>query len=335
MDITYFNRSNKSGISIGQAFRPLINKVAETNKVENYYLPSAKYNLKGILTNLIFAFKRRNKHGINHVTGDCHFLILALIGCKTVLTIHDLGFYVDHKNDMGFLKRQFLYLLQVYLPIKLAGKVIAITNKTRDEINNIVPFKREILVARHHSVDQFSFQPKALDKSHIHFLAVGTGWNKNLETIVKAVSYIPNCTLMVLKKMTDIQKDLCDSLHVHYINKYNVPMLELVQAYADADIVLFPSLYEGLGAITLEAQRTGRPVITTNREPMKSVAGENGAILVDNPKDEKELVRAIKTIIDNDELREQLIKNGYQNSMLYSLDNCAKEHLAIYSSMFN
>ncbi len=335
MDITYFNRSKKSGISIGQAFSPLINKIAETNNVENYYLPSETYGIKGILKNLLFAFKRRNKHGINHITGECYFLILALLGCKTVLTIHDLGFYVDHKDEMSFLKRHFLYFLQVYLPIKLADKVIAITNKTRDEINSVVPFKREILVARHHSVDQFSFHQKSLDKSHINFLAIGTAPHKNLETVIKAVSNISNSSLMVLKQMTDAQKEMCDLLHVHYINKYNVPEAELIQAYVDADIVLFPSLYEGLGAITLEAQRTGRPVITTNREPMKSVAGTNGAILLENPQDEKELLQAITTIIENEELREQLIVNGYKNSLLYSLDNCAKEHIAIYKSMIN
>ena len=335
MEITYFNRSNKQGVSINQAFLPLIKKIGETNRVTNYYLPSEKYNLKGFIKNLIFAFKRRNKHGINHITGDCHFLVLALLGCKTVLTVHDLGFYVDHKNNMNFLKRFVLYFLQIYLPIKLADKVIAITNKTKNEINRVVPFKREILVARHHSVDQFTFLPKKIDKMHLTFLVVGTGWNKNLETVIKAVSFIPNCTLLVVKKMSEEQKKMCDSLRVHYINRYDIPENELVETYAEADIVLFPTLYEGFGAITVEAQRTGRPVITTNKEPMRSVAGIKGALLLNNPKDDKELLRAIKTIIDNDELRDELIRNGYKNSLLYSLNNCAKEHLRIYKSLFN
>lgn len=329
MNITYFNRALDAGISIRQGFEPLIKKIGETNHVESYDLPESRFTPKCILKNLWFTYKHRNKHGINHLTGGCHYILLALLGCKTVLTVHDLGFY-NHK--MNPIKHFIFYYFQIYLPIKLATKVIAITEKTKSEINSIVPFHREILVARHHSVDQFTYFPKEIDKKHLKLLAIGTEPHKNLETVIRAAAKILNSSLVVFKKMTDEQKDMCEKLGVSYQNKYNVPRQEVLDAYREADIVCFPSSYEGFGAITVEGQRTGRPVITTNREPMKSVAG-GGAILLNNPKDDKELLAAINKILEDKEFRKSLIERGYKNSLLYSLDNCAKEHIEIYKSI--
>lgn len=307
----------------------MIRKVAESNEVETYDMPYPRFNLQAIVGNLWFTFRHRDRKGINHLTGGCHYILLALLGCKTVLTVHDLGFY-DHK--MNPLKKRLLYYLQIYLPIKYATKVIAITEKTRQEINSIIPFKREILVARHHSVDQFTYAPKEMDKGHLRLLAVGTEPHKNLETVIRAAAHIPNCSLMVLKKMKPEQRQLCEELKVAFENKYNVPKEEVLQAYRDADIVCFPTSYEGFGAITVEGQRTGRPVITTDEEPMRSVAG-GGAVLLKNPKDDRELLAAIRKIVDDDEFRENLVAKGYRNSLLYSLDNCVKEHLDIYQSI--
>ena len=50
--------------------------------------------------------------------------------------------------------------------------------------------------------------------------------------------------------------------------------------YTGASILLFPSLYEGFGWPIVEAQSCGCPVITSDREPMREVAG-GAAILVD------------------------------------------------------
>ena len=50
--------------------------------------------------------------------------------------------------------------------------------------------------------------------------------------------------------------------------------------YTGAAALLFPSLYEGFGWPIVEAQSCGCPVVTSDREPMKEVAG-GAAILID------------------------------------------------------
>jgi glycosyltransferase involved in cell wall biosynthesis len=54
---------------------------------------------------------------------------------------------------------------------------------------------------------------------------------------------------------------------------------QLVALYTGARALLFPSRMEGFGWPIIEAQACGCPVVTTDRDPMRSVAG-NAAILV-------------------------------------------------------
>lgn len=331
MSITFFIRSEKGFVSIGKLFRPLISEIGRSEVVETVYMPSEKYGLLGVFKNLWFTFIHRNKNGINHITGDCHFIIFALIGCKTVLTVHDLGFYTVHKKDRNWFKRFFLYYMQVYWPIKLADKVIAISEKTRQEIIDTVPFKREILIARHVNVDSFHYFPKAIDKGKIQIMQCGTRPHKNLETTIKALRGIP-CELRVVKQMTEEQKQLARDNGVVFSNVYNITDEEMIQEYRNADIVCFPSIYEGFGAITLEAQATGRPVITSDREPMKSVSG-GAALLLKEPTNVEEMKQTILKLINDDVFRQNLIEKGLENAKKYSLENCAKEHLEIYRSI--
>lgn len=65
----------------------------------------------------------------------------------------------------------------------------------------------------------------------------------------------------------------------------------------------------------IEAQTIGRVVLTTNEEPTKTIAG--GAALLFEPEDHQAIHEGILRIINDDELREQLILKGYENAAQY------------------
>lgn len=331
MDITFFIRSNQAGVSIGKLFRPLIGEIGKTLNVRTYYMPSAKYGIKGIIQNLWFTFCHRNSTGINHITGDCYFIIYALLGCKTVLTVHDLGFYTEHLHDMNRIKRLFLYYLQIYFPIKMATKVVAISEKTKQEILRSVPYSREIEILKHVSIDAFPYTPKILDLQHVRVLQCGTDPNKNLETTIKSLIGTL-CELRVVRKMTIAQEEQAQAGNVRYSNVYDLTDEEMTKEYQDADIVVMPSLYEGFGAMVIEAQATGRPVITTDIEPMRSVSG-GAACFITNPLDSKEMRKAVDAIVNDADYRMKLIEAGRKNASKYSLANCAREHILLYKSI--
>lgn len=328
MNITYFHWAERNGPSIVKSFRPLIDKLKETESVEEYYVPCLGASPLKTLKNILFIRKHRTKQGINHITGDIHYGILGLMGCKSILTIHDN--YAMVTAQKGWLDRFYKWLFWFYLPVKLANKVICISESTKQRIDELVINKKtEILT--HHTFDNFIYTPKVFNNNYPTILQIGTNPQKNLETTIKALSGI-NCRLRVVKKMSEAQHQLAKAYNIDYSNVFDLTDKEVIAEYENADIVVFPSLFEGFGMIILEAQAVGRVVITSNIPPMNTVAGDE-AYLLNNPIDIQAYKKAVLKIINDHTLRKNLIKNGLQNVKKYSIKEVISKYMNLYNQI--
>jgi glycosyltransferase involved in cell wall biosynthesis len=72
---------------------------------------------------------------------------------------------------------------------------------------------------------------------------------------------------------------------------------ELLRLLAGATAFLYPSLLEGFGLPVIEAMAAGKPVLTSDREPLRSLAGD-AAILVD-PEDDESIADGIRRVVSN------------------------------------
>jgi len=106
-----------------------------------------------------------------------------------------------------------------------------------------------------------------------------------------------------------------------------LPQQEIRHLLSKAQVLVFPSLYEGFGIPVLEAQACGCPVITSNTTSLPEVAGES-AILVDPLKTE-EISSAIKQIISDKKLRQLKVKQGLENVKRYSWEETAKKTIEV------
>lgn len=106
---------------------------------------------------------------------------------------------------------------------------------------------------------------------------------------------------------------------------------ELCALYSHAALFLFPSLYEGFGWPIIEAQACGALVATSNRDPMREVAGD-GAILID-PEDA--VVAAERIAGFTRTQRDAIRARGLNNARRFSPEAMIEGYEALYESALN
>lgn len=86
-----------------------------------------------------------------------------------------------------------------------------------------------------------------------------------------------------------------------------VPTERIVELYAECELAVVPSLYEGFSLPAIEAMSCGAPLVTTTGGALPEVTGPSGhAALTCPPNDPGELATAILTMLGDPELRARL-----------------------------
>ena len=112
---------------------------------------------------------------------------------------------------------------------------------------------------------------------------------------------------------------------------HNTGTEELQTIYQMAEIMVYPSFFQGFGLPVLEAQASGCPVITSNISSMPEAGGE-GALYID-PANSAEIGSAIRKIMTDSKLKEELIQKGTAHSMLFSDQLVAEKLMGLYQSL--
>jgi glycosyltransferase involved in cell wall biosynthesis len=97
---------------------------------------------------------------------------------------------------------------------------------------------------------------------------------------------------------------------------------------AGARALAYPSLYEGFGFPPLEAMAAGTPVVTTRSGALPEVLGD-AAYFVEVG-DSDALAEALERLVDDDGLRQDLVRRGLQRAALYRWEACADGLAALY-----
>ena len=326
MKITYFHRHPDCGFSIFRVFKTIESEIEKNEVVEDFFMPSSHSMPWDIVRNSFYTFKRHNKNGINHVSGHIHDVLLGLIGCKTVLTIHDLVFIDNVTNP---LKRFYKWLFWLYLPIQVADKVTCISAETKKKILRHI--KTDKVQVIYNPIDpSFEYQPKVFNIEKPRILHIGSFWNKNLERTIQALNGI-TCHLRIVGKIDENTQHLLESNHIDYSVVFGLTDEDIRREYILCDIVNFPSVYEGFGMPIIEGQQTGRVVITSQIEPLIEVSGD--AVQYVDPKDVESIREAYIRVIGNASLRDSLIEKGLDNVKRFTVDVIARQYLNLYYSL--
>lgn len=302
---------------------PYLKKEYVVNKA---YLPEDRYlSPTKFVRNVLFTLSV--KGDVIHVTGENYFCACFTPKNKTVLTILD---YVAFENMTGVSK--FLdWLFMYYIPIKRSKYVTCISDKVYEDTIRKFPWcagKTKMIPVS--ISDDYQCNLKEFNKEKPIVLVIGSTPNKNITRIIQALSGV-KCKLDIVGKLSEEQIHLLKILEIDYQNSYNISNKEVLKHYQECDLVCFASTYEGFGMPIVEAQAVGRPVVTSNIDPMRSVSG--GAASLVDPLSVGSIHDGIVKIIQDDYYREKIIKDGLNNCQKYKNVVIAKEYIKMYQKV--
>ena len=107
---------------------------------------------------------------------------------------------------------------------------------------------------------------------------------------------------------------------------------EMRKLLGSAKIFVYPSLYEGFGLPPLQALACGAPVVCFDTTSLPEVVDKTGLMVAEDPEN---LLQGIKKILNNHELRDELIKLGLKQAKKFSWGRAARETLKLYEKFNN
>ena len=107
-----------------------------------------------------------------------------------------------------------------------------------------------------------------------------------------------------------------------------VPLEMLPAIYTAADLLVFPSFYEGFGVPPIEAMRCGTPAVVSDIPVMREVVCDAG-IFVD-PHNTDSIAGGIAEVLQDASLAAELKRRGFDRGRLYSWSHSARAALAVY-----
>jgi len=345
---------------IGDAEVPVLIVTTEQYGMDRYSQELAKrLDVKRITTrrylSLVEAYKLarsiRSHGGIVHLPNQ-HFARYALfLNRPFIVTVHDLA-RCCFNFDPETISEKILLNLDIWY-IKRASHIIAISQNTKSDLTKYLRIPETRISVIYNGVNHNIFkpyEPYQMRPYHVtlsykpYILYVGSERRrKNLGRLFEAFATLrqefPELKLVkvggsgrsnqlrseMLKKLSSL------GITEDVIFTDDIPELTLAYYYSSAALLAYPSLYEGFGLPPLEAMACGCPVVTTNTSSLPEVVGEAGIMV--NPYDTHSLAQAMRRVLTDDKLRDNMVRKGLEQSKKFSWEKTAELTLQVYNKV--
>ncbi|MBV8253420.1 MAG: glycosyltransferase family 4 protein [Chitinophaga sp.] len=269
-------------------------------------------------------------------------------GVKSVVTMHDLIFerYPSQYNPIDVIT----YRRKARYACEYADRVVAISEQTKQDLItyyktpadkiDVVYQSCDPSFAQIHSQEDIQALRTRYQLPAQYFLYVGSLIErKNLLNIVTAMHTLrgsDKLPLVVLGSGSAYKKKVQSWLaannmtdQVIFLNERGrLANAELPLLYQGAAALVYPSLFEGFGIPILEALWSGTPVITSTGSCFGETAGP-AAFYVD-PLDTASIAGAMRQVLHQPALVEELRKKGWQHAQRFTAEKCAAAMMNVY-----
>jgi glycosyltransferase involved in cell wall biosynthesis len=311
------------------------------------YLPGAYNEILGTAT------LAKENLDVLHSTSPLSRIPVSYRG-KCVVTFQDLAIY---KCSECYSAMRTAHDKAVYnLMVKKADKIIAVSDSTKRDLQDIFKTEDEKINVIHNGLDKRFYENVQADSGKIlskfgiskkYILFMGTlEPSKNITRLIEAFAIFKEESKkksekfeyqLVLagkrgwlsKEYPKIAKDMGVGKDVVFTGY--VIGDELVPLFKNAEFFILPSLYEGFGTTVLEAFATGTPAIVSKVTSLPEIAGEAAYFV--NPIDTKEIAEAIMKFTTDENLRNDYKMKGLEQVKKFNWEKTARETLEVYKNL--
>ena len=265
--------------------------------------------------------------------------------CPTIGTVHDLAPF--HSSDRYDSSRNF-YQTRV-LPQMLRGltHIIAISESTKLDIQEFMGIPEERITVIYHAADTATFYPRDRETAQVVAQRYGIrapyiiytsrieSPSKNHLRLIRAFEKLKNQECIPhqlvlagadwhgaqeVHKMAAKSPFKNDILITGFVDGNDLP-----EMYSGADMLVFPSLFEGFGLPILEAMACGVPVACSNVSSLPEIAGD--AAVFFNPLDIDSIANGMYSIISSEKTSILLSRKGIDRAGEFSWEKTGRQTL--------
>ncbi len=272
--------------------------------------------------------------------------------CPVVITIHDAAthrFPADYPLGWRLFSRFLIPRL-----VRRASAVIAPSEFARREAATFYGVQMKRVVVTHEAAEH-NYVPQPPDKTRLYrqrfdgssplILFVGAPIaRKNLDIVLRVLrdadeqSALASAQVLIVgakhQDFPTYRRWTLDNRledRVRWLGR--VPDEEMPLLYGAADLLVYPSLYEGFGLPPLEAMAVGTPVVASKATCLPEILGD--AALLVHPRDVAGFSQAIEAVLTRPELRAALVQAGKRQAEKYSWERCARETTEVYQQVLH
>ena len=260
---------------------------------------------------------------------------ISKTGIRSVVTIHDLIFlrYPSYYPKLDSL----IYSYKVKRACSEADRIIAVSEHTKNDIVELLgvsPCKIDVVYQTCHEQFKSAVSEEGKNRAREKYglpesfiLYVGTiEKRKNLLSLIDALKNVPDTPIVVVGKATDyltvVQSRITQlGLEKRVVFIHNAGFADLPAIYQLAEMLVYPSQYEGFGIPILEALYSGIPVITTQGGCFEEAGGPNSLYVPFG--DWQKLSETIQSLLADQGLRQKMISGGIKHAFKFNNDAVA------------
>jgi len=278
------------------------------------------------------------------------FNFLPVFRCRKVITIHDLTFV--HLPETHYPLERLRMGVMTRLAARRADHILTVSEFIKRDIVEHYRVSPDVVTVAPNAADRDVFRPlDALARQafrakwridYPYFLWVGIMQpRKNVVTLVEAFARLratgrTDHHLVLVGRLGWMYEDVFRLIQnrglepvVHRFDE--VDAAALAGFYSEATALVVPSHWESFGLPIIEAMSCGCPVVCSHAAAMPEVYGD--AALAFDPAEPDELVAQVTRLLDDTELRTEVVQRGFKNAGRFSWERTASIVQGVYHTL--